>query len=78
MILCAFVVRAPLAAQSGQTQIVAIRAGRLFDPKAGTKIVNQVVLVSVDKVTDVGPAASVKIPAAPASSISARLRCFPA
>src|SRR5258705_292295 len=63
MILCALAVRAPLAAQTGQTQIVAIRAGRLFDPKAGTNILNQVVLVSGDKVTDVGPATSVKIPA---------------
>jgi imidazolonepropionase-like amidohydrolase len=62
-ILGALVVWAPLAAQTGQSQIVAIRAGRLFDPKSGTSLANQVVLVSGDRITDVGPAASVKVPA---------------
>jgi imidazolonepropionase-like amidohydrolase len=62
-ILGALAAWAPLGAQTGQTQITAIRAGRLFDPKSGTNLANQVVLISGDKVTDVGPAASVKIPA---------------
>ena len=43
-------------------QVVAVRAGRLFDPKSGTNLANQVVLIRGDKITDVGPAASVKIP----------------
>jgi imidazolonepropionase-like amidohydrolase len=49
---------------SAQTpQAVAIRAGKMFDPKSGTNLTNQVVLISGDKITEVGPAASVKIPA---------------
>ena len=62
-ILGALALWAPLGAQTGQAQVVAIRAGRLFDPKSGTNLVNQVVLVSGDKITDVGPAANIKIPA---------------
>jgi len=42
---------------------IAVRAGKLFDSKAGTMLTNQVVLISGDKIIDVGPAASVKIPA---------------
>src|ERR1700686_1599487 len=44
-------------------QVVAVRAGRLFDSKSGTNLANQVVLIRGDKITDVGPAASVKVPA---------------
>ena len=49
--------------QSAQAQTVAIRAGRLFDPKSGTDLQNQVIVVSGDRITDVGPASTVKIPA---------------
>ena len=42
---------------------VAIRAARLFDSNRGVIVTNQVVLVNGDRITDVGPAASVKIPA---------------
>src|SRR5579862_2065057 len=48
---------------SAQSQVVAVRAGKMFDPKSGTNLANQVVLISGDKITDVGPAATVKIPA---------------
>ena len=48
---------------SAQSQVVAVRAGKMFDPKSGTNLANQVVLISGDKITDVGPASSVKIPA---------------
>ncbi len=41
----------------------AIRAGRLFDPKSGTNLANQVILVQGDRITEVGPAAQVQIPA---------------
>jgi imidazolonepropionase-like amidohydrolase len=41
----------------------AIRAARLFDSNTGVERTNQVVLVSGDRITDVGPAASVHIPA---------------
>ena len=36
-------------AQAAQSQTVAIRAGRLFDPKSGTNLQNQVILVSGDR-----------------------------
>jgi imidazolonepropionase-like amidohydrolase len=42
---------------------VAVRAGRMFDPKTGTNLANQVILIQGDKITDVGPADRVKIPA---------------
>jgi imidazolonepropionase-like amidohydrolase len=35
-------------------QVVAIRAGRLFDSKAGTMSNNQVILIKGDRITDVG------------------------
>jgi imidazolonepropionase-like amidohydrolase len=50
-----------LAAQGGPT--TAVRAGRMFDPKSGQLLTNQVVLIQGDRITDVGPAASVAIPA---------------
>jgi len=44
-------------------QVTAVRAGKMFDPKSGANLPNQVVLISGDKITDVGPADRVKIPA---------------
>ena len=45
-----------------QTQTTAVRAGRLFDPKSGQMVANQVVLIQGERITQVGPAASVSIP----------------
>src|SRR4029077_21117749 len=42
---------------------VAIRAGRLFDPRTGANLTNQVIVIQGDRITDVGPADRVKIPA---------------
>ena len=42
-------------------QVVAIRAGRLFDSRSGTLVNNQIVLVKGDRITDVGP--NVAVPA---------------
>jgi imidazolonepropionase-like amidohydrolase len=42
---------------------MAIRAGRLFDSKSGSLLSNQLVLVRGDRITAVGPAAEVAIPA---------------
>jgi hypothetical protein len=42
-------------------QIIAIRAGRLFDSRAGSIQNNQIVLIAGDRITDVGTA--VQIPA---------------
>src|SRR5512134_1302891 len=42
------------------TQVVAIRAGRLFDSRSGAIANNQVILIRGDRITDVG--ASIAIP----------------
>ena len=42
---------------------IAIRAGRLFDSKTGNMVLNQVIVISGDRITDVGPEARVRIPA---------------
>src|SRR5262252_9798219 len=46
-----------------QDQIVAIRAGRLFDSRSGNIQNNQVVLITGDRITDVGSASAVQLPA---------------
>ena len=48
---------------SQAAQTTAIRAGKLFDPNSGRMLVNQVVLIQGELITDAGPAASVSIPA---------------
>jgi imidazolonepropionase-like amidohydrolase len=45
----------------GPTEVVAVRAGRLFDAKTGTMLTNQVVLIKGDRIADIG--AAVQIPA---------------
>jgi len=50
----------PLRAQA--PQLVAVRAGHLFNSKSGTMLANQVVLINGDKITDVGPADRIQIP----------------
>src|ERR1051326_6060924 len=42
---------------------VAVRAGRLFDSKNGQMLRKQVVLISGERITEVGPEGQVKIPA---------------
>src|SRR6266436_10345905 len=42
---------------------IAIRAGRLFDTKSAKLVSNQVVLIHGDRITEVGPAERVKVPA---------------
>jgi len=43
--------------------LIAVRAGRLFDSKTGQMLTNQIVLIQGERITDVGPAAQIKIPA---------------
>src|SRR5688572_18453197 len=43
--------------------VTAVRAGRLFDSVAGRMLTNQVVLITGEKITAVGPEAQVRIPA---------------
>jgi imidazolonepropionase-like amidohydrolase len=40
-------------------QVIAIRAGKLFDPKSGNLLNNQVVLIRGDRITDVGGAVQI-------------------
>ena len=42
---------------------IAVRAGRMFDAKAGTMLQNQVILIKGEIITDVGPADRIQIPA---------------
>jgi imidazolonepropionase-like amidohydrolase len=51
----------PVCAQNSQP--VAIRAGRLFDSKTGRILENQIVVVEGEKISTVGPAEQVQIPA---------------
>jgi imidazolonepropionase-like amidohydrolase len=44
-------------------QGIAVRAGRLLDPKTGQTLKSQVVLISGDRITETGPEGKVKIPA---------------
>src|SRR5882672_593208 len=57
-LLC-LLVALPVVAQA--PPVTAIRAGRLLDPEAGRILTNQIILVSGNKITDVGP--NVTIPA---------------
>lgn len=45
------------------SRLAAIRAGRLFDSNTGTMLTRQIVLLSGDRITEVGPESQVKIPA---------------
>lgn len=51
-----------ISIQPPPPQGTAVRAGRLFDPKSGTNLSNYVILIQGDRIAEVGPAASVKIP----------------
>src|SRR5260370_33348374 len=44
-------------------QVTAVRGGKMFDPKSRTNLTNQLVLITCDKITDVGAADRVQIPA---------------
>src|SRR6516162_10327215 len=50
-------------AQTQSAGVVAIRAGHLFDSKSGKLQNNQTLLIKEDKISGVGPAAQVQIPA---------------
>src|SRR3954471_18800974 len=52
--------RTPLHSQERRyitppAQVVAIRAGRLFDAKSGSLLNNQIILIKGERITDVGP-----------------------
>jgi imidazolonepropionase-like amidohydrolase len=63
-LLTFLVVLIAVAAAHAQTPtIVAIRAGRLFDSKSGKVAENQIVLIEGEKISEVGPADNVQVPA---------------
>src|ERR1700676_968075 len=43
-------------------KVVAIHAGQLFDGKSDRLLTNQVIVIQGDRIAEVGPAGSVKIP----------------
>jgi hypothetical protein len=51
-----------VAMQPPPPEGVAVRAGRLFDPRSGTNLTNQMILIQGDRITEVGPADRVRIP----------------
>ena len=61
--ICCGILGATTMLWSQVPQAVAVRAGRLFDSKSGQELTNQVVLITGDRITDVGPEDRVKIPA---------------
>jgi imidazolonepropionase-like amidohydrolase len=66
LVICCLIVMgfALLGAQSGQNpQTLAIRAGRLFDPKSGLLLIDQVVIVRGDRVAAIEPSGLSQIPA---------------
>ena len=60
MLTAIFGLAALLMGQS--SQVVAIRAGRLFDGKSNHLVTDQVIVINGDRIVEVGPAASIKIP----------------
>jgi imidazolonepropionase-like amidohydrolase len=51
----------PCLGAEGQ-KVVVVRAGQLFDGKSDQLVSNQVIVVQGDRIAEVGPAASIKIP----------------
>src|SRR6266851_5591501 len=49
----------PPVAQYPAPRVVAVRAGRLFDPRSGTMLANQVIVISGDRIVDVGAGAAI-------------------
>ncbi len=60
--LLAFGLGGSCLAADGQKTVV-VRAGQMFDGKSDRLVSNQVIVIEGERITDVGPAASVKIPA---------------
>jgi len=52
-----------IASHAQMTGVVAIRAGRLFDSKSGKLAENQIILIEGEKISVVGPADKIQIPA---------------
>ncbi len=44
--------------QAPPAEGIVVRAGRMFDPRSGKNLTNQVIVIQGDRITDVGPAAA--------------------
>src|SRR5689334_19486726 len=60
LLIASFILAAPLWAQS--PQVIAVRAGHLFDSKSGQMLNNQIVLINGEKISEIGGADRVQIP----------------
>ena len=65
----------PPAAQPPAAETIAVRAGRLFDPRSGTLLTNQTIVIHGDRIVDVGP--NVQIPAGARSIDLSRATVLP-
>ncbi len=63
ILLCGLAATLVVQAQNPPAQTIAIRAGRLFDPHSGAYLADQMVLILGERITAVGPAASLPAPA---------------
>src|SRR5258708_12294176 len=70
--LCALTVSPSAQAPSAVT---AIRAGRLLDPEAGRVLTNQIILVTGNRITDVGP--NVAIPTGAQATVLSPMTTLP-
>src|SRR5438477_378757 len=52
-----------VGAQAAATPVIAVKAARMFDAKTGTNLTNQVILVTGDRISGVGPSNRIRIPA---------------
>src|SRR5216683_6637513 len=44
-------------------RVIAVRAGRLFDSKTGQMLSKQLIVLSGERITEIGPEGQVKVPA---------------
>ena len=51
-----------LEMQAPPAEGIAVRAGKVFDPKSGVNLTNQIILIKGERITDVGPADRIRIP----------------
>src|ERR1700730_2377700 len=61
LLIAMFAMTTPFWAQT--PQVVAVRAGHMFDSKSGQMLTNQIVLINGEKINEVGPADRVQVPA---------------
>lgn len=63
VVLCALALTPGVVVAQQEVGVTAIRAGRLIDPEAGTATADQVILVENGRITTIGDAGAVTIPA---------------